>query len=365
MSSLDRFVAGEEAKKHAEVVKRLKDDLRLTKRQAELAEKRAHNAERIREAVFRLTEHTPEPPTWLRAPSSGKKSPHVAVLVTSDFQWGERIRASNMDGLNAYNVAVAERRYQYLVERAIDISLHHLPRHSYDGLIYLRLGDGVSGEIHADLRETNELAAVPAVRSLVASERTGLERLVEAFGRVHVVSVSGNHGRTTPKPQFKRAGGDNFDALSAWWLESIFERDKRITFQSPDSIDAVFNVHGRRYLATHGDQIGSRGGEGFIGPAATILRGMKRTHDQYARTGQPLYKIFLGHFHTAYDLGLGWSNGSLPGYSEYARSGRMTPEPPVQWLILLHHRYGATSQWPILVEPAPRAKLERRVDFVA
>jgi len=232
-------------------------------------------------------------------------------------------------------------------------------------MIYLRLGDQVSGEIHPDLRESNDLAAIPAIRSLVASETAGLERLAEAFGRVHVVSVSGNHGRVTPKPQAKRGGGDNFDALSAWWLESIFRKDRRISFQTPESIDAVFVVHGRRYLATHGDNIGSRGGEGFIGPAATILRGMKRTHDQYARTGKTLYKMFVGHFHTANDLGLGWSNGSLPGYSEFARHGRMTPEPPLQWLIMLHHKYGATSQWPILVEPAPTARAERRVDFVA
>jgi hypothetical protein len=362
--SLKDFVAKRATERQAVEIARLKSDLHLARNESAGLLKRLHEAERIREGVFHLTATTPDPPVWLRAPSSNKKSPHVAVLVTSDFQWGERIKASNMDGLNAYSVAIAEKRYRYLIDRTIDISLEHLPKHSYDGLIYLRLGDGVSGEIHADLRESNEMGGPSATRSLVASETAGLERLAEAFARVHVVSVSGNHGRVTPKPQAKRAGYENFDAMAAWWLEDIFRKDKRVTFQTPESIDAVFNVHGRRFLATHGDNMGSRGGEGFIGPAATILRGMKRTHDQYARTGMTLYKIFCGHFHTAYDLGLGWSNGSLPGYSEYARHGRMTPEPPLQWLIMLHHKYGATSAWPILVEPAPIAKVERRIDFV-
>jgi len=55
--------------------------------------------------------------------------------------------------------------------------------------------------------------------------------------------------------------------------------------------------------------------------------------------------MFIGHFHSAFDLGRGWSNGCLPGYSEFARSFRMTPEPPQQWLINFHPRHGATSQW--------------------
>jgi hypothetical protein len=31
----------------------------------------------------------------------------------------------------------------------------------------------------------------------------------------------------------------------------------------------------------------------------------------------------------------------------------MTPEPPIQWLIYFHPRYGATSQWKLLLEPEP------------
>jgi len=75
--------------------------------------------------------------------------------------------------------------------------------------------------------------------------------------------------------------------------------------------------------------------------------------DEYARRGVALSKMFVGHFHSAFDLGRGWSNGSLPGYSEFARVNRMTPEPPIQWLIYFHPRYGATSQWKLLLEPEP------------
>jgi len=332
---------------------RLEDDLRLARSRADAAEKRMYEAERIRESVFQLQAQPVIQPEWAvdRGPASG--APHVAVLVTSDFQWGETIDRDNMDGINEFNVAIAERRYRLLVERTIDISFEHLPKNKYSGLIYLRLGDAVSGNIHEELRETNELSAIPAVRSLVASETWGLKQLADAFGRVHVVNVPGNHGRTQLKPPSKKVS-DNYDTLSAWWLESEFRGDNRITWQTPESTDAVFDLHGRLYLATHGDNIGSRGGQGFIGPAATILRGMKMTMDEYARRGVALSKMFVGHFHSAFDLGRGWSNGSLPGYSEFARVNRMTPEPPIQWLIFMHPRYGPTSQWRVLLDPEPQ-----------
>jgi hypothetical protein len=183
-------------------------------------------------------------------------------------------------------------------------------------------------------------------------ESWGVKNLAEAFGNVHVVSVPGNHGRTSFKPPTKAIAETNYDTLSAWWLEDVFKNtgDSRVTFQTPNSIDAVFEMHGRRYLATHGDNIGSRGGQGFIGPAATILRGFKKTHDEYASRNQVLSAIFCGHFHTALDLELGWANGSLPGFSEYARSYRMRPAPPCQWLIFFHPRYQSTSQWKIKVD---------------
>jgi hypothetical protein len=350
---VDEFVKSETVGALEEKISRLNDDLRLAKRRAIDAEEKFYDAVRIREAVFGLTAQKNEPPAWTIERSEANGAPHIPVLVTSDFQWGEVIDEANMDGLNRFDIAVAEQRYRLLIDRTIDIAKEHLPKNRYDGIIYLRLGDQVSGDIHEELRETNQLSAIPAVRSIVASETQGLRALADAFGKVHVISVPGNHGRTQKKPPYKRAS-ENYDTLSAWWLESSLGSDARFSWHTPDSTDAVFDMHGRLYLATHGDRIGSSGGQGFIGPAATIMRGMKKTMDEYARRGTALSKMFVGHFHTAYDLGYGWSNGSLPGYSEFARGNRMTPEPPTQWLIFFHPRYGATSQWKILLDQEPR-----------
>lgn len=347
-SSLDTAILLERTAALEKQVARLEYDLKHAKSRVSEAEQRMHEAEKVREVIFDLTAQPLASPDWaLPAYDSTRRgAPHVPLLLFSDAQWGETISGANMDGINAFDVSIAEERYRSLIERTIDISFAHLPANKYDGIMYLRGGDMVSGDIHQELRETNELSAVPAVRSIVAAERWGIEQLAEAFGKVHVISVPGNHGRTTLKPPTKRIT-DNFDTLSAWWLESEFRNDARITWQTPASTDAVFELHGRKYLLTHGDNIGSRGGQGFIGPAATILRGMKKTVDEYARRGINISKMFVGHFHTALELGYGWSNGSLPGYSEFARANRMTPEPPIQWLIFFHPKWGATSRWPI------------------
>jgi hypothetical protein len=351
-ASLEDFAESSEKNLSAleEKLSRAEDDLRLARASRDSAEKLMHEAARIRETIFGLRAQALDIPEWTIEKSETTGAPHVPILVTSDFQWGEVISAANMDGVNSFDVATAEERYRRLIDRTIDISFEHLPKNRYSGLIYLRLGDGVSGDIHQELRETNELGGVEAVRSLVRSETWGLRKLADAFGRVFVVSVPGNHGRTSLKPPTKKIAETNLDTISAWWLEDKLRDDARFSWKTPDSTDALFELHGRLYLATHGDNIGSRGGQGFVGPAATILRGMKKTVDEYARRGDMIAKMFVGHFHTAYDLGYGWSNGSLPGYSEFARVNRMTPEPPIQWLIYFHPKWGATSQWKILLE---------------
>jgi hypothetical protein len=344
--TLEEFAARAAAQREADRVERLQDDLRIARARAEAAEKRAHEAERLRERVFGLADTPLASPDWMLERSAAGDAPHVPVLVTSDFQWGEVIDRENMDGINEYNVEVAQRRYRQLVEATVDIAKVHLPRNRYEGAVYLRLGDSVSGDIHDELRRTNELSGVTAIPSLVEAEAWGVRTLADVFGRVHVVSVPGNHGRTTLKPPSKRIE-ENYDWLASCFLETQFRGDQRVTWQTPRSTDAVFDVFGRKYLATHGDNIGTRGGMGFVGPVATISRGATLTMREYAARGITIDKMFIGHFHSAFDFGRGWANGSLPGYSEYARAGRMTPEPPQQWLVFLHPKRGDTSQWKV------------------
>lgn len=336
--------------------RRQKDQISGLRKQVVSLQRELASMQDLRRALFNLTSDPVSPPNWtIKETKAG--APGIPMLFGSDFQWGETVRANELDGINAFNVKIAQARYRLLIEKTIDLSFNHMVNPQYPGIIYMRGGDMVSGDIHQELRETNELSANPAVKSLVEEETAGITRLADKFGAVWVISVPGNHGRTTMKPQAKRAVESNYDTVSAWWLESIFRGDKRVQFMTPESGDALFSVYGWRYLLTHGDKIGSRGGEGFIGPAATIARGMKKLVDYYAGLGQTVDRIFIGHFHEAMELRWGFCNGSLPGYSEYAKMNRMSPDVPKQWLFFSHPSHGLTVRWPIMLE----AKLRRTV----
>jgi hypothetical protein len=325
---------------------------------------RALNAmEDLRRGVFRLAEPMLAPPPWVIAPKPSGPVEELPILFTSDKQWGEHADRAALGGANAYNIDIARRRYKRLIERTIDLCMNHMVKPRYPGILYLRGGDEISGDIHDELRKTNDLQSIPAVRDLVEHEVAGITALAAAFGKVHVISVPGNHGRTTIKPESKRAVETNYDTLSAWMIEQWFTArgDKRVSVWTPPSGDALFRAMGWTLLLTHGDKIGSRGGQGFIGPAATIARGAKRVRDYYAALGAFVDYMFFGHFHTRLELEFCFSNGSFPGLVEYARDGRTTPSPPEQWLLFLHARRGITARWPIALEDRPRVEAPRAV----
>lgn len=320
-------------------------------RKLKLAEREINAGEDLRQAVFGLAAQSIDPPAWtLAPPKKGDSTPGIPLLLASDFQWGEVIKANELDGINGFNAQIASARYKRLIERTIDLCCSHMVNPKYPGILYLRGGDMISGDIHQELRETNDLQSIPACIDLIEHEAAGIRLLAEKFGRVWVISVPGNHGRTTMKPMAKKYVETNYDYLIACMLEREFKNDPRVEFSTPMSGDALFKVYDWNFVLTHGDRIGSSGGQGFIGPAATITRGMKKLVDYYAGLRQHVDCVLVGHFHTAMELEYGFSNGCLPGYSEYAKTFRARPSPPTQWLLFVHPKNGITARWKILLD---------------
>ena len=338
-------------KQTAKTIERLTKELREARKELE-------KDDSLREELYRLSRMPIDPPQWSVKTHPATTGPGIPILFTSDFQWGEKVTAEELDGINEFNEEIAIMRYRRLIERTVDLCYEHMVSPQYPGLIYLRGGDMINGEIHDEFKETNELQSLPAVQSLVSHELWGIRQLADKFGKIRVITVPGNHGRLTKKPHSKKYALHNYDTHSAWLLETMVKAmgDDRISFWTPLSGDALFPVFGWQFLLTHGDRIGSRGGQGFIGPAATITRGMKKLRDYYAELGRPVDYILVGHFHTAMELEFGFANGSLPGYTEYARDGRMTPKPAVQWLLFVHPKHGVTARWKVALDQTPSTR---------
>lgn len=306
---------------------------------------------------FESLSQIPESAAWRAAPAVHGSSTHVVQLFTSDFQCGERINPAEIDGINEFNQDIFIERYQRMIDKTIDLAVNHTGATDFDGCIYLGGGDAINGEIHEELTETNDLSSIPALRLLCQQEAEGLRRLRDAFGRVRVYRVPGNHGRTTKKPRSNGYTERNYETLLAWWLASKFENDPRVEFFIPPSGDAYYDVMGWKFLMSHGDRMGSRGGQGFIGPAATIARGHAKLYNNYTQTGRPVDWILTGHLHTELKLERGFANGALVGYNAYARDLRATPDAARQWMFLTHETRPVAHQFSIQLSAMPRRTL--------
>lgn len=174
---------------------RYEDKLQRMRNELNEAHRELYRGDDLRESLFRLASERINPPDWTLELSDGHESSGDPILFTSDFQWGEVISARELDGYNEFNNAIAKARYRKLIERTIDICFNHTVNPTYKGLWYLRGGDMISGDIHQELRETNDLQSIPAVVDLVEQEAWGIKTLADRFGKVHVISVPGNHGR--------------------------------------------------------------------------------------------------------------------------------------------------------------------------
>jgi hypothetical protein len=310
--------------------------------------------DQIRDLQF-ATKASFKPAEWTLPHHPKIKREHTPYLLTSDFQIGEVIRAEETEAGYGYDSAIFRRRYRRMIETTIYLSFEHAGTNwKFPGIIYARGGDTISGGIHDELKETDDLTPIEAVECAFEEESAGIRKLADAFGRVDVKSfgAAGNHDRNLVKPTTKNVSGHSYDRMIAYMLGIEFKNDKRVTFQTSQSFDVRFNIYDMRILLTHGDRMGSSGGQGFIGPAATIMRGVQKVVAEQAALGFKVDRVDHGHFHTPQYLGWVLSNGCMPGYSEYAKQYRMRPSPPQQFLTYNHPRRGVVDIKPIILTEA-------------
>lgn len=294
----------------------------------------------------------PAPPAWLDE-REHTGSVGVPTTIWSDWHLGEVVCPAETRGYNSFNQAVAEQRAGVLVQKMIRLSrLWAGDRFaSIPGAVVVLGGDMVSGDIHDELARTNEsqiLEVVLQARDLLVA---ALEKVADAFGRVFVPCVAGNHGRIDKKKPAKKYTKRNFDWLIYRLVERHFEKDNRVQFLIPDSNTANFTVFGHRYTALHGDDLGVRGGDGIIGALGPIMRGVMKVGAQQAELGAQFDTLLLGHWHQYLPLRRVIVNGALKGWDEYAHTMlRAVPAPPSQALWFTAPRRGITTSCEIFLD---------------
>lgn len=332
-----------------------------TQRKLREARARIHHLEQLLERAERelgvlraVHASQPQVPRWLVTHDRGSHRA-TALVGLSDLHLDEVVRPAEVGGMNAYDRRIAGLRLQRAFERAVVLGRDLIGGWEYDGCCLLLGGDLISGDIHDELEQTNEATVVETTLHWTEPIAAGIKLLAEAYGRVHVVGVVGNHGRRQRRPRYKRRATDNWDWLLMRSVARLLASDERVTWQVPQSLYADVRIYDMSLRLEHGDE--ARGGTGIAGALSPLLLLQHRRLKQYRRG---LDLLVVGHWHRRLVLPGLLAIGTLKGPDEYTLGRGFDTEPPSQEFAIVAPGHGIVLNAPIYVA-SPKEEAWHRV----
>jgi hypothetical protein len=305
-------------------------------------------------AVFQSLKNTP--PTTVAVPSKtkGGVSESVAVSVWSDWHSEETVLPEQVSGKNEYYLDKCRKRFERLLRGTLSWFKINAPYTEIHTLVLALLGDFITGSIHDDLAEGNQLPPADAIHFAYSLLVSGIKYLLKNLPpNVEIIAVckSGNHGRMTKEQRIATEAGNSLEYFMYLMLRDYFAGEKRIKFDVQPGYHSYVNVFentGTPFVIRlhHGHQINYQGGVGGI----TIP--VNKAIAQWNKARHADLDVF-GHFHTKLDGGNFVSNGSMIGYNAYAVSIKASYEKPCQFFFLVNKEYREkTAVMPVFLENA-------------
>ena len=270
----------------------------------------------------------------IREKGESEKSPACSISLLSDWHYEEPVKSSQVNGLNRFDTTIAKERAEKLFKVIAQLIKVHQKEYQIDTHILALLGDFISGSIHEELKEANNIQPTQAiweVQNLIAS---GIEFLLEATDVDLIIPcASGNHSRITEKQRSSTEFGNSLETYMYRNLEKYFSGNKRVKFIINDSYLTYVDVLGWRCRFSHGHALRFAGGIGglFIPAYKAISQWNKSKTADYD---------FFGHFHQIKDGGTFICNGSLIGYNAFAVKIKADYEKPKQAFIIIDKERG-------------------------
>ncbi len=324
-------------------------------------------ARTIRENIYGIAGYDPDPPEWLvKQGVTGHRG--TPATIWSDWHYGEVVRKSEVGGVNEFNKQIAERRVKKLVTTTVDLAFNHMGRAktNYPGIVVCLGGDMLGGDIHEELMRTNDRTTQQSIEDLIDLLCGGIDTMATNFGKVFVPCVVGNHGRSTKRMQMKQRVHTSHEWNVYCGVARHFKNSKHVQFMIPEEADAQFNIYDHRYLLTHGDSLGVKGGDGIIGALGPIMRGTLKTHRSEAQIDREFDTLLIGHWHQYLTLPGLICNNALKGYDEYARLALRAPfSRPSQALWFTHPEHGITAHWQVYLEGQIERKRADKSEWVS
>jgi len=213
-------------------------------------------------------------------------------------------------------------------------------------LVLALLGDFMSGYIHDELKENNQMSPTETVLLLNQMIREGINFLKEHgnFDSIIIPCCFGNHSRTTKKPRHATAYKNSYEYLLYCFLATMYEDDPVVNFSISQGYHQYLDIFGKYTIRFHhGNNIRYGGGVGGI--AIPVNKAVA----QWSRAKKAYLDCF-GHFHQSLSGGRWICNGGLIGYNDYAISIKADYEKPQQTFFTIERDHGLTFTGPIFVD---------------
>jgi hypothetical protein len=269
----------------------------------------------------------------------------IPIISLSDWHLEENVYAGQVSGFNEYNLKIAERRAFTIFQNILKCIKKESKDVQIDDCIIWLGGDFISGYIHDELIESNNLSPIEATRFAKRLLISGIEFILKHSKLNLILPCSvGNHGRTTKKMMASTGYKNNYEFGMYCDLQDYFKREKRIKFHIPISDDCYIEAFGKTLRFFHGDALKYGGGIG--GLSIPLIKYLHRKDEQRKADFN-----FLGHFHQLlYPTHASCVNGSLIGLSAYGYKIGFKPERPAQAFTLLDEKRGFTIKIPIFAD---------------
>lgn len=278
------------------------------------------------------------------------ESPCACVFEAADQHMGEVVTPEMIERFGIYNSEIA---LQYSVEIVSAINRWvNTSRHGWKipYCYYLQMGDPISGDIHEELKITNEFPVPEQINRSAYLNADNIRILASNFEHVYVHwIIPDNHSRRYKKPQHKEAGLNSYSYLIALLCKERVKLIPNVTFKYHLASEVRLRIANIVYLCLHGN--GIKGGFAGI-PYYGIDRRVSREAKKRMPTDTWFNKMMIAHFHEPADH-FYWSiAGALCGTNELDHdNGRFAP--PAQTAFLVHPKKGEfnkTNFKPVLIE---------------
>ena len=268
----------------------------------------------------------------------------VPVVVASDWHIEEQVKAAVTNGMNEYNLEIAEKSVQQFFTNSCELIRQAKRDSKVSTVVVAILGDIINGVLRDEDLQQNQQTPIEAFTTARTLIYRGLRFMAENTRcNIRVICCVGNHGRLTDKIYPSNQVRNSLEYLLYKTLERDFRDHDRVKVIVSEAGYYIQDIYGLRIRFHHGHTFRFQGGIG--GLSVPVLRKISQLN--------LIEKADLdvcGHFHSMQIFTNCILNGSLVGANGYSIQLGIPFEPPRQTFFLIDSKYGRSMVAPIFID---------------